>query len=214
MHPHKIISIRHLTDVAFVLRMERKRFQFQAGQFLILQDIKTRQRREYSVYSGENDDYLEVLVRQVEGGMVSNRLAKLKPGSEVLIDGPFGYFTLRNGIVPSASHIWIATGTGISPFHSFARSYTDLNYRLIHGVRLESEAYEHHHYNPNRVVLCTSASQGGDFHGRVTDYLASHTVASTDLYYLCGNSAMIGEVFDLLTSLKVASTQIFSEVYF
>ncbi len=195
-----------------MLRLERNDFVFRAGQFIMLEDPKTRQRREYSVYSGENDNYLEVLVRRIDGGLVSNRLGQLLPGTEVLVDGPFGFFTLRP--VSIANHIWIATGTGVSPFHSFSRTFSDINYRLIHGVRNKSEAYDHDHFLPDRVVLCTSASAQGDFPGRVTGYLSGYSPQPTDLYYLCGNSLMIGEVFDLLTSKGVLTNNIYSEVYF
>lgn len=214
MQPHKIISIRPLTNVTYVVRMERRSLLFQSGQFIMLQDPKTRQRREYSIYSGENDDFLEVLVRQIDGGIVSNRLSQLTPGSEIMLDGPFGFFTLRPETFQGANSIWVATGTGISPFHSYVRSYPKISYTLIHGVRTAGEAYDHHDFSPESVVLCTSASSQGKFKGRVTDFLSDYEPGSDDLFYLCGNSRMIGEVFDLLTGKSVLSTRIFSEVYF
>ncbi len=40
---------------------------FQTGQFILLGLENKPGQREYSVFSGEND-YLEVLIREVEGG--------------------------------------------------------------------------------------------------------------------------------------------------
>ena len=80
MKKHKVILIRNLTDSTFVIRLERMNFQFQTGQFVILKIPGLAEKREYSVYSGENDDFLEVLVREVAGGKVSGKLKKLKPG--------------------------------------------------------------------------------------------------------------------------------------
>ena len=62
--------------------MERNNLQFQTGQFIMLKNLNSSAKREYSVYSGEKDDYLEVLVREIEGGKVSGRLKKLKPGTK------------------------------------------------------------------------------------------------------------------------------------
>ena len=39
--------------------------QFKAGQHIIAGLKGELDQREYSVYSGENDDYLEILVREV-----------------------------------------------------------------------------------------------------------------------------------------------------
>jgi len=66
--------------------------QFQTGQFILLNLNGLVDHREYSVYSGENDDCLEVLVREVEGGKVSGKLKQLKVGMEIGVDGPFGFF--------------------------------------------------------------------------------------------------------------------------
>ena len=78
MKKHKVILIRNLTDSTFVIRLELLDFQFQTGQFVILKIPGSAEKREYSVYSGENDDFLEVLVREIEEGKVSGRLKKLK----------------------------------------------------------------------------------------------------------------------------------------
>jgi len=99
--------------------MERNDLQFQTGQFVMLKNLNSSSKREYSVYSGENDDYLEVLVREVEGGKVSGRLKKLKPGTEIEVEGPFGFFKFNPEKYASQKFLFVATGTGISPFHSF-----------------------------------------------------------------------------------------------
>lgn len=170
--------------------------------------------REYSVYSGENDDFLEVLVREIEGGKFSSRLKKLKPGAEIDVNGPFGFFKFNPEKYASKKFLFVATGTGISPFHSFVRTFPELDYQLVHGVRLKEEAYEHADYPKEKIILCLSGDEGGDFYGRVTDYLFTQKIDRETNCFLCGNSEMIYEVFDILTGKGIQVSNIYSEVYF
>lgn len=214
MEKHKVIELRHLTDSSFVLRMERNGLEFQTGQFISLSLNGKVDRREYSVYSGEKDDYLEVLVREVERGKVSGRLKNLKAKDDIYVDGPFGFFKFAPQTFSSKKFLFIATGTGISPFHSFVRTYRGLDYQLIHGVRYACEAYDHSDFEKGKTILCTSGDDGGNFNGRVTDYLYGQRIDHDTNCFLCGNSEMIYEVFDMLTGKGVPTSNIYSEVYF
>lgn len=214
MKKHKIISVRHLTESTFIIRFDHKNIQFQTGQFVIINLPNSRDNREYSIYSGEKDNYLEVLVREVEGGKVSGRLKGLKPGKEIEVEGPFGFFKFNPDSFQTKKFLFVATGTGISPFHSFVRTYPELDYQLIHGVRLKKEAYEHNDFSPQRIKLCLSGEDGGDFNGRVTDYLFTQNIDAETNCFLCGNSEMIYEAFDILTGKGIPISNIYSEVYF
>lgn len=214
MGKHKVISVRNLTDLTFVIRMERNNLQFQTGQFVILKNLSSPDTREYSVYSGENDDYLEVLVREIEGGKVSGKLKRIKPGAEIEVEGPFGFFKFDPEKFASKRFLFVATGTGISPFHSFVRTYPELEYQIIHGVRYKNESYEHGDYKLERVKVCLSGESGGDFFGRVTDYLFTQKIDKETNCFLCGNSEMIYEAFDILTGKGIPVSNIYSEVYF
>ncbi len=197
-----------------MVRFERKEIDFQTGQFVMVGTKGAVDRREYSIYSGETDNFLEILVRKVEGGKVSAKLKKLKPGDTVDADGPFGFFKFDPTTFQSQKFLFVATGTGISPFHSFVKSYPDLNYQLIHGVRFVEEAYDHADYAKEKVTLCTSGEPKGDFTGRVTDHLRELEIDADTNCFLCGNSEMIYEVFDILGEKGVPTSNIYSEVYF
>ncbi len=214
MRKHKVIKVRFLTDSTFVVRFDRNGLPFQTGQFVTLRLPKTVDQREYSVYSGEKDEFLEVLVREVEGGKISGKLKKLKPGSEIEVDGPFGFFKFNPTTFNSGKFLFIATGTGISPFHSFVKTFPELEYSLIHGVRFGNEAYEHVDFQQERITLCTTGDDAGDFYGRVTDYLFTQKPDANTNCFLCGNSEMIYEVFDILTGKGIPVSNIYSEVYF
>jgi ferredoxin--NADP+ reductase len=211
---YKLHQIRNLTDSAYILRFDRNNLSFIAGQHLTLGLPGDNQVREYSIYSPESESYLEVLVKEVENGMVSKRLHKLKPGDLINVDGPFGFFTIDEEKRGNGNFLFVATGSGIAPFHSLAGTYPELNYKLLHGVKYIEEGYERNFYEKGRHVLCTSRDKKGDFNGRVTDYLRSNKIDPDTYVYLCGNCDMIYEVYDLLTSQGHSSDKIKTEVYF
>ncbi len=114
----------------------------------------------------------------------------------------------------SRRYLFIATGVGIAPFHGFVRSHPDLDYRLIHGVRFRRERYEHDHYAPGRYLSCLSREDGGDFQGRVTAYLRQAELPPGVICYICGNSAMVWETFEILRERGVDGDRLFTEVFF
>jgi ferredoxin--NADP+ reductase len=208
----QIQGIRYLTNSTYVIRLDRGGLEFEAGQYISLGLPGHAEKREYSIYSGTGDDYIEVLIKEISEGLVSKQLKHLHPGSHAEMDGPYGFFTLDG--LSRKRPVFIASGTGIAPFHSFIRSYPELDYLLIHGVKYGDEAYEHETYEPARYILCTSRDNRGHYQGRVTDYLLSHPLANGADYYLCGNSQMIHDVYDILKGLEVEADRIHAEVYF
>jgi len=211
---HKITQIRFLTESTFVLKFDRGGLEFKAGQHIIVGLKGELNQREYSIYSGENDDYLEILVREVPEGNVSLQLRQCKPDDLLQVNGPFGSFGIERFDRFSKKHVFIASGTGISPFHSFIRSYPGIDYTLIHGVRYMKEAYERNDYDSNRYILCTSKEGSGSQKGRVTAFLQAYNFLPGSLYYLCGNSNMIYEVDHILRNKMVPAENIITEVYF
>jgi|CXWL01.1.fsa_nt_gi ferredoxin-NADP reductase len=221
----KVLKVRHLTDSTFVLRAERKGFEFIPGQCVNLGLPKEAINREYSTYSGKDEKYLEFLVKTIEDGALSPKLAKLKPGDEITIDGAYGLFTIPHPEDTKNKYLFIGTGTGIAPFHSFALSYPKLDYVILHGVSYKSEQYDSKDYPKKRYISCVSRGDAdrspiksgmtsGVFAGRVTEYLREHPVDPKTICYLCGNSEMINEVYDILREQRVGGTNIITEVFF
>lgn len=211
----KVLEVRDITESTYVLRIERNGFEFRAGQYLVLSVPDERKAREYSIYSAESDDFIELLIKEVQPGEMSHELKYLKVGTKVQISGPFGYFILKDEVLEKKQPVvFVASGTGISPFHSIILSNPSLDYRIIHGVRFKYEAYQKEDYNPSRYQLCSSRENGIGFKGRVTDFLKSEPVNTEALYYLCGNSAMVDEVSDYLEEQGLPVENIKTEVFF
>ncbi|MBI9035571.1 MAG: hypothetical protein JEZ03_13990 [Bacteroidales bacterium] len=211
---HAVQEVRHLSDSAFVLRFDRNDFDFEPGQYINVGIEGDLFSREYSIYSPNDVDYLEVLIKVVDDGLVSKKLKKLKVGQNIMMDGPFGFFNMKPEEIAKKKFLFVASGTGISPFHSFIKSYPNIDYKLVHGIRNASESYENADYEKGRYVACTSRSKDGNFAGRVTDYLTKNPVDADTLCYLCGNVNMIHDVYDILESHGVPTANLHAEVYF
>jgi ferredoxin--NADP+ reductase len=209
-----VLGTRHLTNSTYIIRIERNGMEFEAGQYISLGLPGAAEKREYSIYSGMHEDYLEVLVKEIDNGVVSKQLKHLHPGAKTEMDGPFGFFTLGTEQRTGGRLVFIASGTGIAPFHSYIRSYPSLDYRLIHGVKYGDEAYEADNYDPARYILCSSRDNRGQYPGMVTGYLKENPPDPDADYYLCGNSNMIHDVYDILKENGVDGGRIHAEVYF
>lgn len=211
---HKVLNVKYLTNSTFIIRIERKGLDYIPGQHLVLGKYNDGEFRQYSIYSGKDDPWFEILVKEVVDGQVSPKLKHLKVGDQVEISGPMGYFTISDNKRKNYHLVFIATGTGIAPFHSIIASYPNLNYQLIHGVRTIQEAYEKDFYNPQRLTICTSRDNKGNFSGRLTEYLKTQAFDKNSLFYLCGNSEMIFDAMEILKDQGMNTNNMFAEVYF
>lgn len=225
--PRKVVGLEFLTEDAFVLTIERRGMRFDAGRHIAV-GLPGDETREYSLYNGEEDEHLQILVRRVSGGRVSKKLATLRPGDGVMVKGPKGRFRLSLA-QPGERLLLVATGTGIAPFRSFMRTNPDLDYTLVHGVRRSEENFGREFADPSRLVCCLSkeplphvvVSPQGSVHpqsvliqGRVTDWLSTQDFTPQTRAYLCGNEAMLDAVYDLLITKEFTDDRIHREKYF
>jgi ferredoxin--NADP+ reductase len=212
MSEFKVLLIDNLTSGTFHLRTERPTGLIRAGQCFNLGLPGMEINREYSMYSDANADYLDFLIRVVDGGLVSSRLQRVKIGEYVEIDGPYGNFCMQETKLRNEFY-FIGTGTGIAPFHSFIKTYSDLNYKLIHGIRKGSEQYHKLDYSENKYIPCISQEKNSKYL-RVTDYLIAENLDKNSDYYLCGNRKMIIDSIDILHHKGISGDNIFTEVFF
>lgn len=191
--------------------------------------------RYYSIAGAPGADSLSILYDVISDGELTPKLAACVPSDRVLVSEPFGSFVLDTSAPDQLSKpvTCIATGTGVAPFLSMARSLpSDLpqspGIRLLHGARRVSGLYFgeelHRALGPN-YVPCMSVWPGTDgdrrvldrfhaFNGRLTALLRQEGGDPAGLHFLCGSAAMVVDVRDLLVSLGVPFDNIFSEIYF
>ncbi len=211
---HKVQHVRELSPSTYVLRIDRHDITFVPGQYMMLGKKGVSAAREYTIYSSIQDNFLEFLITEVGGGAVSPALRTCQSGDLLQIEEPMGYFRLEEKTRATTKYCFIATGSGIAPFHSFVQSYPGLDYTILHGVRHVSDCYEKESYGAERYVSCVSREEGGAFHGRVTGYLNEHACDPGALYYLCGNCNMLFETYDILVRQGVPREHIFTEVFY
>ena len=207
-------QVKHLNKSTYILRFSGGGMDFKPGQHIKLGLKGSGEQREYSIYSSPNSASIEVLIKEVDDGKVSQQLKNVKPGDELSVKGPYGFFL--TDVRPQAGEklLFIASGTGIAPFHSFILACPEADYRLVHGIRNINEAYDRDHYEEGRYFSCTSRGNKGDFNGRITDYLLTGLEEKADKVYLCGNSSMIYDAMDILRAQGYRHDQLFTEVYF
>jgi ferredoxin-NADP reductase len=210
---HKVIEVIKITPQLFIIRFMRDDLDFISGQHLSVSIPGTGIQREYSIYSSVNDDYLEILFRVVPSGVLTPRLSDLRKGESIIVDGPHGYFKLPDEPLKH-KYLFVATGSGIAPFHSFVKSYPDIDYKLLHGIRFPFEKCSPEDYSSDRLIYCFSRGVDNSYSGRVTDYLTDLVIEQDTLVYFCGSSQMILDAWQILISKGIKPEQMKQEIYF
>lgn len=211
----EVISLENLTDDVFTLRLKRDGFQFFPGQNVCIgPHLKYHKNRDYTLCSGVNDNYLEFLVKEIKHGNISSYLKKLQPGDKVDIVGPYGEFAIQEPDEEKLEHVFIASGVGVGPFLCFIKSYPNLKYQLIHGIRFENDLIMAKGVPRDHYTACISRESGKHYNGRVNDYLQEHPVKENSFYYICGNPYMVHEVQRLLEKRNIDRKYILTENYY
>jgi ferredoxin-NADP reductase len=205
---------------------EVDRLEFQPGQFVSLTDDVTGRpiTRAYSVCSAPNSNRFELCMNLVCDGTFTPHLFHLRPGDTVPMQGPLGYFTLRN---PVSDSVFVATGTGIAPFRSMFQSpclwNSGRHITLIFGVRYEHgilyrEDFEQREKQYSDFRFWPVVSRPGDEWKGRTGHVQAHVLeavgARRDLdVYICGLKAMVDDVRRLLKEIGFDRKRLVYEKY-
>ena len=211
---HLVQRVRQLTNEVYVIRIDRHDFRALAGQHVTLGPHQFAINREFSIYSSPEKPYLEFIIRARAGSETALALQKAQPGDQVDLAGPYGEFMISEPENEKRRHLFIATGVGIAPFHCFVTHYPNLDYRMIHGISRLEDRFEIGDYARERYIACVSKEEGGDFYGRVTDYIQDNPVESNCMCYICGRSGMVASVYDILREQGIHSDNILTETFF
>jgi ferredoxin--NADP+ reductase len=220
----RVTANRQWTERLFSLRFSAAIGNFKPGQFVrvALELGGEIVARPYSLVNAPDESEFEIFFNIVPEGPLTPMLAALRQGDVIKVaEKPYGFLTIDE--VPAAKHLWmIATGTGVGPFVSILKSEEAWQrfekVVLVYSVRTAqelayqdaiAEAGKKYHQQLSFVPLVTREQREGAINKRVTDAIVSGeleqqagiSMSPEDSHVMmCGNSAMIADVMELLKS--------------
>ncbi len=193
------------------------RFDFLAGQFIsmVLPHHGQALTRAYSIASAPDDGRrFDLCLNRVRGGVFSNYLCDLAPGSEMGFSGPHGFFVVQHPL--PARVLFLATGTGIAPIRGMLHDLLgrglpeSTQVWLIFGARYpetilyrtEFEQLAEQHRNFHFVpTLSRPPADWRGATGYVQEQLRQRFGGLRDFAaYICGLKAMVDDVRTILKS--------------
>ena len=220
------------TDIAdevrhFVLEAtDCDELDFLPGQFVsISEPIEGKKvTRAYSIASAPHGNVFELCLNRVTDGKMSPHLFDLQVGDSVEMQGPLGYFVLRN---PVGDSLFVATGTGIAPFRAMLKCHLPRDakhqFTLLFGIRHERNIMYREDFDklaahhPNFRFWPTLSRPDEDWTGR-TGHVQLHLEEAIgerrDIdVYICGLKAMVDDVRQRLKDLGFDRKHIIYEKY-
>jgi ferredoxin-NADP reductase len=212
----ELLQRRWLTKNAFEIELTRPpSLKFKPGQ--AIRFVHESLERYYSLLSTPDDSNLTLCVCHVPQGDFSRLLANAEIGCLFKLTGPHGYFTFKSS---GRKPVFIATGTGIAPFVSFARSgITDftLLHQAISADELYYQSYFHKITPKYFACLSEAPSKASSFpnlyFGEISECIRKNLRPGSYDFYLCGEREMIREV-TLLVDEVYPESRVYTEVFY
>jgi len=199
-------------------------FQFLPGQYI---DVigPNGLRRSYSLANANfTDRLLELHIRAVEGGELSQYwFSQAKPNDLLRLNGPLGTFFLRESA--DLDLIFLATGTGISPVKAILESMAQLSSEqrpksvtVFWGGRDSRDLYFNVADIPGSHIYVPVQSRPADdwagAKGYVQDVLlATKPDLSNAAVYACGSAAMIHNAKIRLVEAGLSAKRFYSDAF-
>ncbi len=228
-HAEQVTEVEHYTDRLFRFRVTRPHsLRFRSGEFVMigLPNAKNTEEkpvmRAYSIASPSWDEQLEFFSIKVEGGPLTEKLQRIKPGDQILLRPKPTGTLVNDALLPGKRLFCISTGTGFAPFASLMRdpeTYDKFEQVIVtHTCRTQDElrysfdtvksALEDPlvgEFAQGRLKHFASATREESAHmGRITNLIATGEFfealkispfdAASDRIMLCGSTAMIKDI--------------------
>ncbi|RYZ98756.1 MAG: ferredoxin--NADP reductase [Sphingobacteriaceae bacterium] len=237
----QVVEIRPETPDTVTICLKQpglKKIKYLPGQYLtLIFRINGRKYiRPYSFSSAPGvDAHLEVTVKRVPGGIVSNHIIDfVKAGDQLEVAPPLGDFVFDATKIDSKKHIILwGAGSGITPLISIAKyilyQHTGHKVRLVYGNRsaetvifkdriteLEQLFPEdlktwHFHTQPQIADNNPAVIEGRISPDKVLSVLKEETDLQNTLHFICGPTGLKESVKQKLQQLSVSSEAIYTE---
>jgi predicted ferric reductase len=196
------------------------KLQYEAGQFMIWRFLDTErfwQAHPFTISKAPDGRSLRLTYKAV--GDFTRRLSGVKPGTPVLIDGPYGDFTLAGET--NSDLLFLAGGIGLTPLRAMiestpAQSRSTLIYsaRKASDIALKSELEELAKSRHLKLIYLMSDDPGSAYEHGMLDEATIRRLApkcSSQAIYLCGPPPMILGVTNVLLTMGIPKKAIHSE---
>lgn len=209
-------------------------FDFKPGQFVTLDlpihEKKNKRWRSYSIASApDGTNIIELVIVLLEDGLGTNYLFKeIQEGSELVLRGPQGVFTLPEPLEKDL--FLICTGTGVAPFRSMAnylhkhkvqhgdihlifgcRKFDDCLYRTELEQLQKEESRFYYHPVFSREEIVSDGAYKGYVHAVYESILQQDKRPAN--FFLCGWKNMIDEAKQRIVALGYDRKDIHQELY-
>ena len=196
------------------------RFEYQPGQYctFVLNIEGKRVLRSYTISSTPTRPFiLEVTVKRVPGGLVSNWLPdNLRVGDRVTIAGPKGKFCLKPGHIASKL-LFLGAGSGVTPMMSMSRWLSDVaadvDMRFFNSVRgpddiifdneIQLLMNRYRTFSPVMITSSREVNNWEGYKGRINKEML--TELAPDIHertiYICGPEGFMDAAKEMILEL-------------
>ncbi len=216
----KILSIRKVTHDVRRFRIEKPPgFSFIPGQATEVSVNKAKWREEKRPFTFtclNSESYLEFTIKSYPShGGVTNELAKLEPGAELIIRDVWGAISYKG------KGVFIAGGAGITPFIAIFRDLNAKNElsgnRLIFANKTKADIILESEFasllKEDFINILSDDNIPGYFHGLINkDFLKTRIGNFKQSFYVCGPPPMMDAVIKYLDELGVGENSITLEL--
>jgi len=210
----KILKIEQITPNVKSFMVERpKHYSFTPGSHthIIFDDGIKKDRHPFTICSLGKADYLEFIIKEYSGG-ITEALHKLKVGEEITIEKSENQFKYKG------KGIFIAAGTGVTPFICMFRELRDrnevegnkliLSNKKADDVILRKELKNM--LDDDLILTFTKQKVRGCHFGRIdAEFLKEKIKDFNQYFYICGPKIFVLQVKKMLINLGVDVERIF-----
>ena len=236
MYPLIVSKVERDTPNAVLISLNvpkemKKRFEFEAGQYLTLETNigKSKVRRSYSICSSPSDG-LKVGIKEVPNGLFSSHANRvIEVGETIMVAPPEGRFKyIKSG--KGQQIVAFAAGSGITPIISIIKTALndneDTRVYLVYGNKTPEDTLFYEELKAlkkqfsSRIKIKWVFSRANiekSLFGRIERDIVNNTLnqleGDTDKFYLCGPEEMIHTVSKTLEEKGISSSKILFELF-
>ncbi|MFH2106219.1 MAG: FAD-dependent oxidoreductase [Candidatus Micrarchaeota archaeon] len=190
--------------------IDGKTLDFKPGQFVMLH--KDGIKRAYSLASSPSSEKLRFGIKFI-GGQMTNKLAAMKPGDEIGVEGPYGHFAYAQ----QKKCVFVAGGSALIPFISMLKYIDEQKIKgefyLFYSSKSQNDICFRDFLSSlsKKGIHCiltltreTPARWKGEI-GRINEDMIRKYVKTPSAFswYVCGPGGLVSSIRELASSLEV-----------